>query len=330
VGVAIDRPIDDRACPDLAGVRCRRPAPVPVPAHPRWQACQCASRGANGRPACPGPRRGQRRGPPRRRPGGHRHPRLRGRPRGSCHLRALSRRLRPGDARDVVFGCEVVRLHARGDSGRRRPNRIGRRSRDQLHSRVGSQGPALRADHVARPANDVVGPALRGVELPLAARRRHLYLLRGRPAQGRARAHGDRPGTGQELALQQLQPPPPWPGARTRHRNVSLRLHGQPALAAAGGRQRCQLEPGLQALGVREDGERPQRDRARPCPARPALPARRRMEPTAHRLSGMGPHRHPHPPGDRLPQPLRVLLVDRRQAPQQVLRLGEGGVSGAV
>lgn len=109
------------------------------------------------------------------------------------------------------------------------------------------------------------------------------------------------------------------------HRNVGLGLHGEPALAAAGSRQRCQLAPGLRALGVREDGEWPQRHRAQPCPLRPALAARRPLEPTAHRLAGMGPRRYPQPDGDRLPQPLRVLVVDRRQRPDRFYALGNYG-----
>ena len=47
------------------------------------------------------------------------------------------------------------------------------------------------------------------------------------------------------------------------------------ALAAAGSRSRCHLEPRLRALRVREAGERPQREAGRLRPLRPALPPRR-------------------------------------------------------
>ena len=50
------------------------------------------------------------------------------------------------------------------------------------------------------------------------------------------------------------------------------------ALAAAGSRSRCHLEPRLRALRVREDGERTQRQAGRLRPLRAPLPPQRRVE----------------------------------------------------
>ena len=98
---------------------------------------------------------------------------------------------------------------------------------------------------LARPAHDVLRPSLRGAVGPPALGRRHRHLLRHGPSRPGAGPDRRSTAAGRGLALQQLQPAAARDGARAGDRDVGLRVHVDEALAAARGRRRRHLEPGL-------------------------------------------------------------------------------------
>ena len=173
--------------------------------------------------------------------------------------RRWRRRLAVGAAAVLVvslalYGWAWSSVDAGGHRYRPGPDRQRRGSRDRLPTAAGGAGSAVRTDHAAPPAHDVVGHPLPGDRSPLAVDRRHLHLLRDGPAGGRAQPDPGRASTRAALAVQQLPPAAAGDGAGASHRDVGLGLPGHQAVAATGRRGRRRLEPGLGTLGVREDG----------------------------------------------------------------------------
>ena len=82
---------------------------------------------------------------------------------GSC-TSATSHGSDRDDPADLVLGGEVDPLHTDRDRDRRGADRRHRRPGDRVRARAPGSGSAVRADHVARPAVDVLGDPLRGAQ----------------------------------------------------------------------------------------------------------------------------------------------------------------------